>query len=339
MYKLGILGTCSTHAEIFSGLFNKYQDNLENHDKRVNSGYQAKLAKQDKRDNINNHGKQENHDKQDKSDNTYKYDSFDFYGFGRARVEYIFGFDHEKTKEIASAYSIKTVATDASEMYDNVDAAMVMFRHGMYHAQYAIPFLKRKIPVFVDKPFTISEKDALSIIEAAEKYNTPLMGGSSLKYAPDTMILKELLLDETQSIRTAVLNFSATTKNPYGNLHYYGSHLVEMALEIFGHDCISVNSFEKNGTVTSVLGYDNYNITLNFIPDSKRSYCVIFTEKDTIIREIDLSLVFKEQMHRFVDMLDTKVQPQDLSHLYKSVKVVNAVIRSYEKNCEVILKN
>jgi predicted dehydrogenase len=318
MYKLGILGTCNTHAEIFSGLFNKYQDSQDNLDRR---------------------GKQDNHDKQGNPDNPDKYGSFDFYGFGRARVEYIFGFDNEKTKEIASAYSIKNVVTDVSEMYDNVDAAMVIFRHGMYHAQYAIPFLKRKIPVFVDKPFTISEKDAVSIIEAAEKYNTPLMGGSSLKYAPDTMILKELLINETKNINTAVLNFPATTKNPYGNLHYYGVHLVEMALEIFGYDCISVNSFEKNGTVTSVLGYDKYNIVLNFIPDSNRSYCVVFTQKDTIIREIDLSLVFKEQMHRFIDMLDTKVMPQNLSCLHESVKVVNAVIKSYEKNHEVILKN
>jgi hypothetical protein len=327
MYKLGILGTCNTHAEIFSDLFNKYQGNLENHGKQDNRGNHSK---QDKLDNPC---------KQGNLDDLNKYDSFDFYGFGKAKVEYIFGFDNEKTKQIASAYSIKNIVTDVSEMYDNVDAAMVIFRHGMYHAQYAIPFLKRKIPVFVDKPFTISEKDALSIIKAAEKYNTPLMGGSSLKYAPDTMIFKELLLCETQSIKTAVLNFPATTKNPYGNLHFYGSHLVEMALEIFGYDCICVNSFEKNGTVTAVLGYDKYNITLNFIPDSKRSYCVVFTEKDTIIREIDLSLVFKEQMHRFIDMLDTKVKPQDLSCLYKSVKVVNAVIKSYEKNHEVMLKN
>jgi predicted dehydrogenase len=310
MYKLGILGTCNSHAEIFSGLFNKQHDNQDN---------------QADQDNKANRADHTNHNK------------FDFYGFGKAKVEYIFGFDNEKTKEIAYAYSIKNVATDVTEMYDNVDAAMVIFRHGMYHAQYAIPFLKRKIPVFVDKPFTISETDALSIIEAAEKYDTPLMGGSSLKYAPDTMILKELLINEAKNIKTAALNFPATTKNPYGNLHFYGSHLVEMALEIFGYDCICVNSFEKNGTVTAVLGYDSYNIILNFIPDSKRSYCVVFTQNDTIIREIDLSLVFKEQMHRFMDMLDTKVKPQDLSCLYKSVRVVNAVIKSYEKNHEVII--
>jgi predicted dehydrogenase len=291
MYKLGILGTCNTHAGIFSSLFNK------------------------------------NHD------------SFDFYGFRKARVEYIFGFDNEQTKQIALDNQIKNVVTDISEMYDNVDAAMVIFRHGMYHAEYAIPFLKRKIPVFVDKPFAISEKDALSIIDTAEKHNTPLMGGSSLKYAPDTIILKELLINETKNIKSATLNFPATIKNPYGNLHFYGSHLVEMALEIFGYDCISANSFEKNGTVTSVLGYEEYNIVLNFIPDSKRSYCMIFSEKDTIIREIDLSLVFKEQMHRFMDMLDTGMQPQELSCLYKSVQVVNSIIKSYEKNHEVIIKN
>jgi hypothetical protein len=336
MYRLGILGTCNTHAEIFSRLFNKYQDNRDNLE---NQGKQDNLGIHSKQDKLDNPYKQENHGKRDILYNPDKYGSFDFYGFGRARVEYIFGFDNEKTKEIASAYSIKNAVTDVSEMYGNVDAAMVIFRNGMYHAQYAIPFLKRRIPVFVDKPFTITEKDALSIIKAAQKYSAPLMGGSSLKYAPDTMILKELLVNEAKNIKTAALNFSATTKNPYGNLHFYGSHLVEMALEIFGYDCKSVNAFEKYGTVTAVLGYDKYNIVLNFIPDSKRSYCVIFTEKDTIIREIDLSLVFKEQMHRFVDMLDTKVMPQDLSCLYKSVKVVNAVIRSYEKNHEVIIKN
>jgi hypothetical protein len=291
MYRLGILGTCNTHAGIFSNLFNKTNDN------------------------------------------------FDFYGFGKAKVEYIFGFDIEITKQVAFDNSIKNVVTDVSEMYGNVDAAMIIFRHGMYHAEYAIPFLKQKIPVFVDKPFTISEKDALSIIDAAEESNTPLMGGSSLKYAPDTLILKELLFNEMKNIRTATLNFPVTIKNPYGNLHFYGSHLVEMALEIFGYDCISVDSFEKNGTVTSILGYDKYNITLNFTPDSKRNYCVVFTEKDTIIREIDISLVFKEQMHRFIDMLDTGVKPQDLSCLYKSVKVLNSIIESYEKNHKVILKN
>ena len=119
MYKLGILGTCNTHAEIFSGLFNKYQDN---------------------QDNLENNGKQEN------LVNPDKYDSFDFYGFGRAKVEYIFGFDNEKTKEIASAYSIKNVVTDVSEMYDNVDAAMVIFRHGMYHAAICYPIFKAKNP-------------------------------------------------------------------------------------------------------------------------------------------------------------------------------------------------
>jgi hypothetical protein len=33
------------------------------------------------------------------------------------------------------------------------------------------------------------------------------------------------------------------------------------------------------------------------------------------------------------------MQPQELSCLYKSVQVVNSIIKSYEKNHEVIIKN
>ena len=54
MYKLGILGTCNTHAVIFSSLFNK-------------PGCEGS----------------------------------GFYSYGRAKVEYIFGFDKEKNAEIA----------------------------------------------------------------------------------------------------------------------------------------------------------------------------------------------------------------------------------------------
>jgi hypothetical protein len=116
----------------------------------------------------------------------------------------------------------------------------------------------------------------------------------------------------------------------------YGRAKVEY---IFGYDAISVNSFERNGTLTSVLGYDKYNIALNFIPDANYNYCAVFTNKDIIVKDIDISLVFKEQMRQFIQMLETGVKPQDLLCLYKSVKVVNAIIESYEKKREIIIKD
>ena len=257
------------------------------------------------------------------------------YSLNRARVNYIYGFDHALTQEVAIKGNVPFVVNSPSDMYDHIDAAMVIFRHGKYHAEYAIPFLERGIPVFIDKPFTISNEDAEAIVNASEKYKTAIMGGSSLKYAPDLLSLKQMMGQTLGTVQAASISFPATFSNEYGGLHFYGTHHVEMALSLFGYDCRTVHAFKAGDAVTAVLHYDHFNVTLYFLPESKKNYIIIHGKNDTVIREIDQTLIFKEQMRRFIAMLDTGEMPQPPTELVDSVRVMNAVIEAIVSGKEV----
>jgi len=68
---------------------------------------------------------------------------------------------------------------------------------GMYaedHVELAMPFIKKGIPIFIDKPFAANAKDAAKILNAAREYNCPVFSSSILYYddAHHNMVDKQL---------------------------------------------------------------------------------------------------------------------------------------------------
>jgi len=291
MYKIGIIGSDNSHAEIFSKLANI----------------------------------------PDKSTGEYL--------FPDVRVTGIFGLEKERTEQVARDGKIEFIAKTPQELMGKVDAVMVVFRHGDLHAEYALPFIKAGIPTWVDKPFTIKNEDAKMIIEAAKTMNTPLTGGSTAKYSYDVIMTRNEVENGSRigKVKTAALNFPATLVNEYGGIYFYGGHLVEIAMAAFGYDAKSVFASECNGLVSAIVKYENFQVTLNFIPDSKEYYAVMFGENGTIIREINITGCYINGFGKFVEMLKTKTLPLPLEHLYKPVELLNAIVKSYETNEPIFL--
>ncbi len=69
-------------------------------------------------------------------------------------------------------------------MVDSCDAVLITLRDGGTHAAYAVECLEKHKPVFVDKPFTRSVKDAVTILNTAVRTGTPFTGGSTLCFLP-----------------------------------------------------------------------------------------------------------------------------------------------------------
>lgn len=251
--------------------------------------------------------------------------------FPDCRVTCIFGLDEERTRQVAGSGRIEFVAERPEDFAGKVDAVMVVFRHGDLHARYALPFIEAGIPVWVDKPFSIKNEDALMMIKASEKSGAILTGGSTCKYSHDIQTLKSIVRTGSTRIgriRTAVMNFPATLENEYGGIYFYGAHLAEMAMMVFGHDARSVVASESGGVVTAVVRYDQYQVTLNFIPGSEDYYAVLHGEKGTMFREIDISTCYIKGFGAFADMLRTKKPPLSFEQLYAPVELLNAVMRS-----------
>lgn len=293
MFRIGIIGSDNSHAEIFSKLVN--------------------IPDQDTGE----------------------------YLFPDCKVVGIFGIEEERTKQVAEAGKIEYIAKRPEDLMGMVDAAVVVFRHGDLHAKYALPFIEAGIPTWVDKPFTIKNDDAAKIINAAKKKGTLITGGSTVKYTYDVLMLKNAIESGSRigKVKSATLNFPATLENEYGGIYFYGSHLAEMTMAAFGYDAKSVIASENNQNVAAVVKYDDYQVVMNFIPDSKEYYAVLYGENGTIIREIDISGCYIKGFEKFVQMLRTKKLPLSFEQLYAPVKLLNAVVKSYESGMEVLIED
>ncbi|MBR5478995.1 MAG: Gfo/Idh/MocA family oxidoreductase [Clostridia bacterium] len=263
------------------------------------------------------------------------------YRYPDCRVTAIFGLEKERTEEVATNGKIDYIAEKVEDLYDKVDAVMIVFRHGGLHAQYAMPFLERGIPVWLDKPFTISNEDCKMVMEASKKYNTILTGGSTCKFAYDVLMVKNARENPEAArigkIRSAMMNFPATLVNDYGGIYFYSGHLAEMAATAFGYDMKSVMATENNGDVVAVLKYDNYQVVLNFLAEAAQNTVLVIGDKGVMYRELDISFVYRLGVDEFVNTLRTGVIPVSHEKLYKTVALLNAVKESYETGKEVAI--
>jgi predicted dehydrogenase len=262
------------------------------------------------------------------------------YLFPDFKITGIFGTDPKRTEEVAAKGQIALIAQKPEDLLGKVDAAMVVFRHGNLHLPYALPFVKAGIPTWVDKPFCIKNEDAATLIKAAIQNNTLLTGGSSLKYINDVLMIKSAVENGSRigKLKTAVINFPATTENEYGGLYFYGAHLAEMTMKAFGYDARSVVASENNGCVAAIVKYDSFQVTMNFIPDSHEYFAVLYGEKGTMVREIDITGCYTKEFEAFAGMMRTGKQLERFEHLYAPVELLSAVVKSYTDHEEIKLE-
>ncbi|MEA4890083.1 MAG: Gfo/Idh/MocA family oxidoreductase [Clostridiaceae bacterium] len=291
MFRIGIIGSDNSHAEIFSKLVNI----------------------------------------PDEKTGAYAYPDM--------RVTAIFGLDKTRTEEVAAHGKIEMIAQRPEELLNQVDAAMVVFRHGDLHLPYALPFIEAGIPVWLDKPFTITNQDVQKLKSAAIAHGTLITGGSTCKYTPDVLNLRSVVTQENRigSLRAAAVNFPATLANEYGGIYFYGAHLVEMALAIFGYQPRSVTANENNGGVVALVNYDQFQVALNFLPDTTPYGAILYGHKGTMSKEIDISGCYRYGFAQFAEMLRTGKSPTSFEQIETPVKLLNAIKESYETKRAVIL--
>lgn len=149
-------------------------------------------------------------------------------------VSAIYGTDPKRTEEVAAAGRIPKIVDSPEEMFREADGVMVVWRHGGLHAQYAMPFIKAGVATWIDKPFAIAPADARELFAQAEKSRAVVAGGSTVKYTPGVLECKKLAEEAGKDFKGGSMTYAVSLKNEYGNAFFYGSHLTECALEVFG---------------------------------------------------------------------------------------------------------
>ncbi len=147
------------------------------------------------------------------------------------------------------------------EAVGKVDGVIVTARHGDNHYKFAKPYIESGVPMFIDKPITIKEEDAIEFMRKCKEHNIAICGGSACKHAD---FVKELKRDAENGFDGKTLGgylrFPILRNNPNGGFFFYAQHLVEVTGEIFGKYPRSVKAYEKGGLVTVIFRYDDYDV-------------------------------------------------------------------------------
>lgn len=243
-----------------------------------------------------------------------------------ARVTALWGETPQRAAMVAREAAIVHIAASSSELLGQVDAVMVLLRHGGRHCEAALPFLRAGLPVWVDKPFAIRYDDALCMVDAARRHGALLDGGSTCKYCPDVLWLRQRYreLAADGGVISAHLNFPGELDSPYGGLYFYAGHAVEIMITAFGPDIRSVKADVTGGNVVAVFKYDAFAVSVDFAEVSQY-FCTLYSPRGVERRAIDISTIYRQGFSAFVNGVLAGRSPNPPAALLLPVRVLNAL--------------
>lgn len=246
-----------------------------------------------------------------------------------AKVVAIFGVDAARTKEVATLGNVPTIVEKPEDMIGSIDAALVVFRHGGLHRQFAEPLLKAGIPLFVDKPLAIAPDDARALLDLAEAKKVPLTSFSTLRYSRDMQaFIKEA--EAAGPVSVSVFSGPADRKSEYGGLPFYGIHTVELAQALNGAGVVSVRALENNKNVVATLTYaDGRVVTLNFMGEAAYVFHMLaFGKNGHVGRALDAGTCYKDGLEIVLSMVKTGKAPLTRNELLEPVLILDAIEKS-----------
>ena len=216
-----------------------------------------------------------------------------------------------------------------------VDAVMITARDGKYHLPFARPFLEAGIPMFIDKPFSVDEQEAIDFVREAKRRGVPLVGGSILKCAYDAKLLKNEADKRRGEIKGGTVTAPVKMESEHSGFFFYSSHLAELSLMIFGQEPLAVTAHRRGESVIALVDYEGFSVTNSFTGGFTKYGAQVFSTKGLYERQIDLAYSSEELARQFATMLRTGKMAQSYRDLIYPVVYLNAVKRSYESGTTV----
>jgi len=148
------------------------------------------------------------------------------------------------TAQIRDDYGVEIVDS-IEELCTKVDGVLIESVDGRPHLKQAIPVIKAKKPLYLDKPMAGSLADVIEIFRLAKENNVPCWSSSSLRYCPGIIEMKE------KNTAGDILGCDAfspcSLEEHHPDLYWYGVHGVEMLFAIMGPGCESVRRVQTDG--------------------------------------------------------------------------------------------
>ncbi|HZS07722.1 MAG TPA: Gfo/Idh/MocA family oxidoreductase [Blastocatellia bacterium] len=188
------------------------------------------------------------------------------------------------TAELKDKWGVEIVGS-IEELCRKVDAVLIESVDGRTHLAQARPVLAARKPVFIDKPFAASLKDAREIVRLARESGTPFFSSSSLRFVTEIQAARKN--EQLGEMLGAIAWSPSPTEPHHPDLFWYGIHGVETLFTLMGPGCESVSRVHTKGAdVVTGRWKDGRTGTFRGIRDGKQTYgAVAFGSKSVMTIE------------------------------------------------------
>ena len=212
----------------------------------------------------------------------------------------------------------------------DIDGLIITARHGDSHYTFARPYISGGIPMFIDKPITIGEEQAIAFMEELRDHGVRISGGSSLKQDEYVKRLKDEAAHEIGGKTLGgYVRAPYQRENSYGGFYFYAQHLVEMVCEIFGRSPLSVTARPNGDCIHVLFHYESYDCVGLFCHNSYHYYAARMAETSSKGFEIpSTDDWFYREFSEFYGLLSGEAQAVGYGAFISPVMIMNAIVRS-----------
>lgn len=255
------------------------------------------------------------------------YDDVEFVG--------VYSDDIAAAKKLSDEFGVR-VMDSFDELVGRVDGIIVTARHGDNHYKYAKPYIKSGIPMFIDKPITLSEQDAISLMREFKQNGVRFAGGSCCVFSPLVQELKKAVENKTDgAIYGGFLRAPVSLDNAYGGFFFYAQHLAEVVCEIFGYFPKSVFAVKRGAAVNVTVTYEDHSVALQFVDGNYSYYAYVSAEKGVLGGEYKVEdYNFRTEFAHYHDVLTGGESQKPAREFIAPVFVLNAIYRSMNSGRE-----
>jgi len=208
---------------------------------------------------------------------------------------------------------------------------IVDHRHAQYHLKAATPFIKEGIPTFIDKPFCYRAAEGEEFLELARKHGTPVTSYSTIAHSASTFDIKEQA-ESMGKINQVVRSGPVEMDSKYGGIFFYGVHIVQALMYMFGEDIERVRVTRKGQTGSANLVYKNGLFATLIFKNISRGWETFVETEDGLIElksrveESDPAICYTDM----VEMFRTGKEPRSYASILNCVRVLEALEKSVD---------
>lgn len=249
--------------------------------------------------------------------------------FSDIRVVGVYSDEPEAAERLRDGFGVP-VLRHYADAVGEIDGLIVTARHGDSHYKFAEPYIGSGIPMFIDKPITISEEQAVAFMRELKEHRVRISGGSSLK---QDVYVQRLKLDADSEVGGRTLGGYVRApyqgENDYGGFYFYAQHLVEMVCEIFGRFPLSVTARRNGEQIHVLFHFKDYDCVGLFCNDNYNYYAARMAE--TVSKGFEIPSTndwFYREFREFYGILSGERQTVTYGELVSPVFIMNAIARS-----------